>query len=502
MASRMYEVAQREEYSFGRFVGSWGGAAQLGWGLLNGQYADFMDGFVRVCGVRSLRDGRLFAFNGKVYEEVDEKELQGAYDKLLYKVGVTDRCPHADGFFRRNFLDKVRRYSRLEPRNDLWAFSNGVVDFRDGKLHRFSEDWHVLDYHPYAYNAEAKAPLFMRFLREVLPDKAQRDVLQMFLGLGLVHGYRRGRLSGACRGTVELCLLLLGSGANGKSTLFNVVSGLFGRAHISGLDYDTMTADGDEGMRGRAALRGMVFNWSTDSSPRKFGRKNTEMFKSLVSGEPYECRLIGGNLLKVDSGAPYLIFSMNQLPDFADDGSNGFLRRLQFVSFDVTIPKARRDPELANKIVSRELPGVFNWVYRGTRELRRRRFVFPDSGVNLRMKVRALLHGNPVVAWMAAYGLRPDALAPRELSVFVTTRELYECFVSFCEENDVVDIPTDRYFGKRMTSEGFVKRHTSAGNGYLCYGADLKALRVPMLVGDIEEPEESAGSDESVIKDD
>src|SRR3712207_9395295 len=95
---------------------------------------------------------------------------------------------------------------------------------------------------------------------------------------------------------IELCLLLVGGGANGKSVIFEVMRALYGKDRISYMDYDALTADGDEGMRGRYPIRNAIFNWSSDSTPKKFGRKNTGVFKRLVSGEPVAYRKLGPDI--------------------------------------------------------------------------------------------------------------------------------------------------------------------------------------------------------------
>src|SRR3712207_9267711 len=76
------------------------------------------------------------------------------------------------------------------------------------------------------------------------------------------------------------------------------------------------------------------------STPKKFGRKNTGVFKRLVSGEPVAYRKLGQDIMDIGT-VPYLIFNLNELP-YPDDSSLGLIRRLQFVSFDVTIPKIGR----------------------------------------------------------------------------------------------------------------------------------------------------------------
>ena len=136
----------------------------------------------------------------------------------------------------------------------------------------------------------------------------------MFLGLGLIQrGTAYNPYEGKESSKIELCLLLIGTGANGKSVIFDVACNLFGKDRISKMDYADLTAEGDEGMRGRYPIRNAIFNWSSDSDPRKFGRKNTGMFKRLVSGEPVPMRELGRNVLEANN-IPYLIFNLNELP--------------------------------------------------------------------------------------------------------------------------------------------------------------------------------------------
>ena len=182
--------------------------------------------------------------------------------------------------FRLNGIEKINIH-----------FSNGVVDFgagiKDPKVLPFSPDYHVTYYHPYEFNPSAKCDRWLNFIHEVLPDRTSRKILQMFLGLGLVQrGNAYDPFNGKQSSKVELCLLMVGTGANGKSVVFDVACNLFGKDKISKMDYGDLTAEGDEGMRGRFPIRNAIFNWSSDSDPKRFGMKNTGMFKRLVSGEP------------------------------------------------------------------------------------------------------------------------------------------------------------------------------------------------------------------------
>ena len=55
-------------------------------------------------------------------------------------------------------------------------------------------------------------------------------ILQMFLGLGLIQrGTAYNPYEGKESSKIELCLLLIGTGANGKSVIFDVACNLFGK---------------------------------------------------------------------------------------------------------------------------------------------------------------------------------------------------------------------------------------------------------------------------------
>lgn len=499
----LYAKAGDSKYGFARFAAPWGSKYSPEYGFRKIEFSKTLRQFATECGILSL-DGSFYVFNGKMYEKASEFAVEQSFDKLMEGLGIAE-VMNNQKMRREVFMGTILAYNQLRVRNDLVAFSNKVVDFSHGStptVHSFSPRFHVTDYHPYPYLPDAKCPLWDGFIRQVLPRKRDRDVLQMFLGLGLVQTADAfDRSQGGPRGTVELCLLLLGSGANGKSVLFNVICALFGKQHITSLDYDVLTADGDEGMRGRYPIRSAIFNWSSDSDPRKFGKKNTAMFKRIVSGEPVPIRGIRQDIQE-NPNCPYLIFSLNELPTITDR-SHGFLRRLQFVNFDVTIPRYRQDPNLAFRIIQSDLPGVFNWVLRGAMEIKRRKFQFPETETTQKQIVRALFEFSPVKSWMTAYGLRATGNAQGEIHSPVHVSELYDSFRQFCIDNgkDTDDLPTDRSFSHQLVKDGFVRKRKAEGMCYVCYGCDEEGLSRHIYIENITEPEDYS-SEDSIIKDD
>lgn len=491
LVNEFYAEAKDASYGFAQFAVPWGRKDSDQWRRKKIAFDATLRSFAKRCGVMAV-DNRLYTFNGKIYEPTTQFAVCQAYDILMASLGIADVMSNKT-LRKEAFLDTIIAYNQLEVRNDLVAFRNKVVDFSGkkpsemGKACQFNRQYHVLDYRPYAYNPDAKAPKFMDYLRFALPDKIDRDVLQMFLGLGLVRSSSAFKQNEGPRSTVELCLVMLGSGSNGKSVLFNIMCALFGRSHITSIDYETITSDGDEGLRGRAAIRSAVFNWSSDSDPKKFGLKNTAMFKRIVSGEPFPYRLLGEDIA-ISNNCPYLIFSLNELPNL-NEGTHGFVRRLQFVNFTRTVPRWKQNPNLSQEIIDSELPGVFNWVLRGAKEIRRRRFHFPSTDANVKTKIRSLMATNPVSAWTMAYHLRGTAIAPNENREDISSADMYASFAKFCEDNDADTTPSKIAFGRSLQALGFTKKRAADGIYFVCYGAYARDLKEPALIDAIHDNE-------------
>lgn len=505
--NQLLELSRQGEYGFDALrCQDWGKSNSDKYNRLKSAFVRSMRMLAKKAPVKYYK-GCYYVFNGKIYEVVPKVVLEQAYQLLVLDLALAPMLG-VGTVMNKSFLEVIECYNILHPSFDIVAFSNGVVDFGAGlqnpRVMPFSPDYHVTYYHPYEYNPKAKCDRFMNFLHEVLPDRTSRMILQMFLGLGLVQrGSAYNQYEGRESSKIELCLLLVGTGANGKSVMFDVACSLFGRDRISKMDYADLTAEGDEGMRGRFPIKNAIFNWSSDSDPKKFGKRNTGMFKRLVSGEPVPMRELGKNVLEANS-IPYLIFNLNELP-FPDDASLGFIRRLQYVSFDVTIPKERQDPELASKIIKNELSGVFNWVFRGALELKKRRYRFPAAEGSLKQLLISLLGSNPAYAWIRAYGMRSDAAAKGEISTWLPSRVLYEYMTRFCRNNDVEEknIPSIQKFGRDMWERyGFFKKRSTEGNVYQIYGVTLDDLKEDLLINDIAGKGEEDVVVDTFIKDD
>lgn len=442
---------------------------------------DIVDEIYRLAKNCSIRwhNNSFCIFNGAIYVSVKTNIVLSAFKVWLSRIGLKIPQRKKTDIFKNEFMEQIKIGNKLEPRLDIIAFKNGILDLNDMAFYPHNERFHVTYMHPYNYNKKAKCPMWQSFLHEVLPDKRSRMILQMFLGLGLIErGTIYNQYEGRERPKIELCLILIGSGANGKSVIYQTAMGVFGQDRISGADYDELTMQGDEGMRARRLLRDAIFNWSSDSDSRTFGRKRTGVFKRIVSGEPTTDRQIGGNV-EQNYRMPYLIFNLNELP-YPEDTTLGFIRRLQFISFDITIPASRQNKTLASDL-TREYSGIFNWILRGAREIKRRKFQFPDSEGSRRQLLLAQMRGNPVVAWVNAYRVRSIEGANREQSVYISAKDIMASIEQFCDDNDTPMVSQQK-MGQTMSNLHFDKKRTPSGFEYRVFGVGLQDIFKPFII--------------------
>lgn len=486
----LISLSTKPEYEFSSLRGSWGfrnsEEYRTKWVKMDTNIVRLAKDCTLLCIKKGKGVSGYYMFDGKIYVKVDEGPILYALDLFFRHMDIFPAIKEAK--FKDHFIKTLNYYSSFSESRNLIAFENGVLDvypiLRGQKpiFHDyFDPKFHVTYYHPYKYDPQAKCTRWFNFLHEVLPDKNARMILQMFLGLGLINNSDiYNPYEGKEVPKVELCLLLIGSGGNGKSVIYNVARGVYGKDRISGVDYDELTSPGDEGMRARLLMRGALFNWSSDSDSRTFGRKRSGVFKRIVSGEAVTDREIGGNVKENDNW-PYLVFSLNELP-YPDDQSLGFIRRLQFISFDVTIPAERQNKSLAMELV-RDYPGIFNWIVRGALEVVRRKFIFPSSEGNRRQMLLAQLQTNPVLAWVNCYQLRWEPRAKNEVGVMIPTSAMLESLERFCEDNNV-EMVSKQKFGQTLAriGNGFFKRRYQDGYRYQVYGCTEERLQERFVI--------------------
>lgn len=417
------------------------------------------------------RMGEVYYFDGRVWRLLSDIVLENALSKALVRRGVPK---HDVVNCRGKLLHSARGGALLSPlecRPTVAAFSNGVWDFGDidnPVHHPFADRMPVTDVLPYDYDPQAVCPRWDAFLSSVLP-KVEIVKLQKYLGLGCAD--RRSLTH-----KVEETLWLVGGGANGKSTVFDVVRHVYGADNISYLGLDSLLSGSSE-VRARfiGSIAGKLFNYCSEVQADDISRYS-DTFKSLCSGEPQTIRRLGHNP-ETAYDIPFLVFNMNRKPANRNM-DRAIVRRLLFVPFRTTISAEDMNRELGNELLE-ELPGIRNWMIEGFRMLVRDGFRFGDTlAVDEDMEEYMLENGQSVQVFLArrGYGCNRRTGHWDDKPQWVSASALYGDYASFCSRM-LVDALPQQSFGREMArlgwnEAGHNRKRTSQGHVYGVFCAE------------------------------
>lgn len=322
--------------------------------------------------------GILFKWTGTHWQAIkDDDAVEQAYHWL-----ARHNRSHASKSNARKAVDAAILWSeRLpEPTSDVVIpCENGYVTVVDGDLTLLPADPTLGMQHALrcAYEPSPAAPQrFMQFLRTVLPDEAVRGRVQEYVGYTLTGDTRYQRAQ-----------FWLGSGANGKGVLANIVQALHGRP-------TSIQLDALEGFK-LAGLIGASLIYS-DEAPRK--AINEQVLKSLIAGERILVDRKYLDPVSTHVRGKWLVLG-NHIPTITDH-STGFWRRWDIVPFGVTIPETERDPLLAQHVIRNELSGVLAWALEGLTRLQKRGAFDPQVPAAMaRLLHQVKADTNSVQAW-------------------------------------------------------------------------------------------------------
>lgn len=299
----------------------------------------------------------IYLYNGSYWNLLDKETLKSFLGEAAEKMGI-------DKFYARDFNFRDQLYKQFiaaahlpkpeQPKDTIFVnLNNGTFEITPTgtRLKPFNCDDFLTYQLPFKFDPDAVYPKFQEYLDKVLPTKALQNILAEYLGYVFI---RSSTLK------LEQALILFGSGANGKSVFYEVVTRLFGDENIA--TYSLQTLTNDSGYQ-RAMIANKLVNYASEIN----GKLEASIFKQLVSGEPVEARLPYGNPFIMSDYAK-LIFNCNELP-WDVEHTRAFYRRFLIIPFEVTIPESEQDKELAKKIIDDELSGVFNWVLEGLKRL-------------------------------------------------------------------------------------------------------------------------------------
>ena len=393
------------------------------------------------------KNGFIYLYNGSYWSEIDKESFQSFLGKVALKMGV-DKFKgkihtFKDELFKQFMTDSYLPTPKNNKKTVLINLQNGTYEITPTKreLRAFNRNDFLTHQLPFEYEPEAKAPLFQKYLDEVIPDKDKQKVLAEFCGYIFTK-----------KKTIKLekMLILFGTGANGKSVFFEILNALLGNENISSYSLQTLT--NDTGYQ-RSKIANKLVNYASEIN----GRLETDVFKQMASGEPIEARLPYGEPFILYDYAK-LIFNCNELPKDVEH-TNAFFRRFLIIGFDITIPEDKQDKELDSKIINNELSGVFNWVLQGLeRVLKKKNFSKCEAVENSRANYEK--QSDSVKMFV-------DEFEYRTSTEYTSLSELYQQYRAFCIEDGYRPVHKSNFKKRLIHYKVLVKRISSGNVAYI-----------------------------------
>jgi putative DNA primase/helicase len=386
----------------------------------------------------------IYVYNGCFWSRIENAAFQKFISKALLKMGVMKFIAKDFKFIELTFKQFLAEaYLPAPVRKStiiVINLKNGTLEIegKNVKLRPFDRKDFLTYQLPFEYNPHATAPLFMKFLKRVLPDEKMQLILSEFMGYIFVP------TSYLC---LEKALMLYGNGANGKSVFFNIINALLGDQNISNYSLQSLT---NETGYYRAYLGDKLCNYASEISTIM----QAAVFKQLVSGEPVEARLPYGNPFTLKDYAK-LIFNTNILPRDVEF-TTAFFRRFLIIPFDVTIPKDEQDPELSQKIIQLELAGVFNWVMQGLDSVLTNKSFSKSDRVDA-VLTRYETESDSVKQFISENTYQVSA------SKFILIKQLYLDYRIFCAEDGLRPVKKSSFI-QRLEALNILIERKSIGN--------------------------------------
>jgi len=274
---------------------------------------------------------------------------------------------------------------------DSWTLNTpaGITDLRSGEMRAHNPNERCTKITAVAPDANCSIATWAGFLKRAAgEDEELIKFLQRMTGYALTGSIREHAL-----------FFLYGTGANGKSTYLNAVTGSAGDYHRTAAIETFTQSINERHPTDLAALRGARIVTAVETEE---GRRWAESkIKSLTGGDRIAARFMRQDFFEFTPTFK-LIIAGNHMPSLRSV-DEAMRRRFHLVPFTITIPPGERDPGLGEKLRA-EWPGILNRMIEGCLEWQRCGLAPPDI---IKQATASYLESEDTLsAWIEDAGLR------------------------------------------------------------------------------------------------
>jgi P4 family phage/plasmid primase-like protien len=310
-----------------------------------------------------------------IWDRVSEERMYNMIQKFIEDEITTLHTPEKirktffyiknNCFHHSEPLEKAINGDQSVPRNFIFL-KNGKYDLKTGNVLNYSPTDYVISTLDVSFTKkDSDCPRFMKFLSEIFDGDEDIDerinFIQEWFGYALYPHI-----------PFQKILFILGSGANGKGTMLNVLENIVGRKNYVNLDVSRL----ERNQFSTQSLLGTYVNIVPDAE--RSTNLSAPIVKSLTGGDSITGERKYENLFVFRPFAK-MIFAANSDP-VARDAGNWLLRRLHMIRFNNEFASMENygNVNLANEILE-EKEKVFWWAIEGLERLLKKGFTLPKS---------------------------------------------------------------------------------------------------------------------------
>lgn len=433
-AGLAFRLATQEEY------GAYLYHDKQGWHL---DIAKLVDDLLAEYSFKTLRDDEeCFIYEDGVYTSLGEAKIKEECEKRVpKKFMTTHNVNEAIGHIKRSTYVDRRKFNR-----EKWVLNleNGLYNVETGELSSHTSEFLSTIRIPVAYNPKADCPRVKQFFTEILKEEHISTIEELF-GYCLIPDY-----------TIQRAFLLTGDGANGKSTLIEVLKHFIGRDNCSSLSLQAI-----EYQRFAVAdLFGKLVNLYADIPSTKM--EHVGLFKMLVGGDTVP----GEKKFKDRFGfnnTARLVFSTNK-PPRVDEDTLAFWRRWIMINLPNKFEGNKADRKILDKLITKgEISGLLNVALDGLKRLlNQHHYSYEPSPDEVAEKYRK--SSDAIFAFV-------DDECESASDAWISKVILHDAFLDYCDKNNLSRLGKEA-FGRMLkdTPNAHVESRKRRIDGVITWG--------------------------------
>lgn len=386
----------------------------------------------------------IITYNGTVYI-YDDGYYQS--DEHIVENKMIEQFPGIKQRQRAEVMSYIKIKTHV-PAGDL-RFDPWTVNIKSGRfnlltmtLSQHTPGAIEFDRVPVNYDPDAYSPELDHMLDKVFCHDADvRKLFEEMVGYSLMRHlrYQKG-------------FMFYGSGANGKSTILDLIKAFLGHGNYVSIDLDDLT----KGRFNAAELENKLANIGDDLNNTRI--ENTGDLKRILAGNAMQVERKSERPFQLEQYATQ-IFSANAIPRTSDN-TFGFYRRWCFIPLNATFTKddADFDPGIKDKITTpTALSYLFNLALKGARRLIQNNG-FTEPAVVTEALKQYQTENNHVLSWIFENEIEISTIVSK------TRKELFENYKDWCVNSGITSPGSAQNFYREIKSAFGVDVVRRSGN--------------------------------------